>query len=61
MASPAEFVIGFRVEGWNCESYKYEGNCQSSSDDRLHNQRVEDKNKSEIIWRVCMAVRVQSC
>lgn len=38
-ASPAEFVIGFRVEGWNCESYKYEGNWQNSSQDRLHNQR----------------------
>lgn len=38
-ASPAEFVIGFYVEGWYCESYKYEGNCQSSGEDRLHNQR----------------------
>ncbi len=54
-ASPAEFVIGFRVEGWNCERYKYEGNCQSSSEDRLHNQRDEDKNKRET--SVCTAIR----
>lgn len=51
-ASPAEFVIGFCVEGWNCESYKYEGNCQSSSEDRLYNQRGGRQNKKKISWRV---------